>query len=89
MLDTAVDAQELYNKGRDALFRGKYEDAIKSLKAAAAADATQTSYRLYLARAYRYAKQPEQSEALLADILKQAPDHVEAGQLLARAIAIP
>lgn len=78
-----LDAESLYNKGRDALFRGKYDDAITSLKAAVAADEKQTSYRLYLARAYRYAKQPQQSEALLAEILKQAPDHVEAGQLLA------
>jgi len=79
----AVEAEALYNKGRDALFRGKYTDAITSLKAAVAADEKQTSYRLYLARAYRYAKQPEQSEALLAEILRQAPDHFEAGQLLA------
>jgi len=78
-----VDAPTLYQQGRDALFRGKYEDAIKSLKAAVEADGKQTSYQLYLARAYRYAKQPEQSEKLLAEILKQAPDHVEAGQLLA------
>lgn len=78
-----VDAADLYQKGRDALFRGKYDDAITSLKAAVEADKTQTSYRLYLARAYRYAKQPEESEKLLAEILKQAPDHVEAGQLLA------
>jgi tetratricopeptide (TPR) repeat protein len=78
-----LDAKTHYDKGRDALFRGKYEDAIKSLKAAVEADGKQTSYQLYLARAYRYAKQPEQSEALLAGILKNAPDHVEAGQLLA------
>ena len=77
-----IDAETFYNKGRDSLFRGKYEDAIKSLKAAVEADGKQTSYRLYLARAYRYAKKPEQSEKLLAEILKQAPDHVEAGQLL-------
>ena len=78
-----VDAEALYNKGRDALFRGKYEDAITSLKAAVAADNKQTSWRLYLARAYRYAKQPKESEALLTGILNEAPDHVEAGQLLA------
>lgn len=78
-----LDAEALYNKGRDALFRGKYADAILSLKAAVAADKEQTSYQLYLARAYRYAKQPEKSETLLAEILKQAPDHFEAGQLLA------
>jgi tetratricopeptide (TPR) repeat protein len=77
------DAQALYKKGRDALFRGKYNDAISSLKAAVAADGKQMSYRLYLARAYRYAKRPAESEALLSQILKLAPDHVEAGQLLA------
>lgn len=77
------DAQALYDEGRDALFRGKYNDAISSLKAAVAADGTQTSYRLNLARAYRYAKRPAESETLLSEILKQAPDHVEAGQLLA------
>jgi tetratricopeptide (TPR) repeat protein len=78
-----VDAATLYEQGRNSLFRGKYEDAIKSLKAAVEADEKQTSYQLYLARAYRYAKQPEQSEKLLTEILKLAPDHVEAGQLLA------
>lgn len=79
----APDAEALYNDGRDALFRGKYADAITALQAAVEADSEQTSYQLYLARAYRYAKQPEKSEALLAEILKKAPDHVEAGQLLA------
>lgn len=79
----AADAEDLYNKGRDALFRGKYEEAITSLRAAVAADEKQTSYRLYLARACRYAGQPEESETLLSEILKQTPDHVEAGQLLA------
>tara|TARA_R110002072_G_scaffold303130_1_gene495012 strand:- start:32184 stop:33515 length:1332 start_codon:yes stop_codon:yes gene_type:complete len=78
-----LDAQTHFDNGRDALFRGKYEDAITSLKAAVEADGKQTSYRLYLAKAYRYAKKPEQSETLLAAILKEAPDHVEAGQLLA------
>ena len=34
-------------------------------------------------RAYRYANKPEDSEKLLTAILKESPDHVEAGQLLA------
>lgn len=76
-------AEEYYNKGRDALFRGKYADAIKLLKAAVEANGKPTSYRLYLARAYRYARKPDQSEELLTEILNEAPDHVEAGQLLA------
>lgn len=79
----ALDASAHYEQGRDAMFRGRYDEAIKSLKAAVEADRSQTSYRLYLAKAHRYAGQPEESEALLEEILKEAPDHVEAGQLLA------
>ena len=78
-----LTAAQHYDKGRDALFRGKYDEAIAALKEAVAADAKQTSYRLYLARAYRYAGEAEESEKLLSEILAQAPDHVEAGQLLA------
>jgi len=80
-----ADTEALFSQGRDALFRGKYTEAIKKLKAAVDGDkdGTNTSYRLHLARAYRYAKQPEQSEQLLAEILTKSADHVEAGQLLA------
>ena len=49
---------------------------------AVAADKTKTSYRLALARAYRYAGKDEQAIANLEEILKTAPDHVEAGQML-------
>ena len=49
---------------------------------AVAADKTKTSYRLRLARAYRYAGKDEQAIANLEEILKTAPDHVEAGQML-------
>lgn len=80
-----ADADQLFQDGRKALFQGKYDDAIKHLRAAVAADpsGTKTVYRLHLARAYRYSNQPKESETLLREILTRSPDHVEAGQLLA------
>ena len=76
-------AEKLFQKGRDALLVGKYDEAIDLLTKAAAADKTKTSYRLYLARALRYAGETKKAEKQLRQILKTAPDHVEAGQLLA------
>jgi len=76
-------AEDLFTQGRDALFRGEYDEAIKLLEKAVAADGTKTGYRLHLARAYRYAGQPNKAAEQLETILKAAPDHVEAGQDLA------
>jgi len=83
--DNAPDAESLFQEGRAALFQGKYEKAVDLLKQAVAADTKgqKTSYRLHLARAYRYAGEPDKSEQLLTEILKESADHVEAGQLLA------
>ena len=75
-------AEKLFKQGRDALLAGDYTQAIDLLKKAVAADETKTSYRLSLARAYRYAKKHDQAEEQLRQILKATPDHVEAGQLL-------
>ena len=82
--DAEAKAEQLFQDGRKALFQGRYEDAVKLLKQAVAADVgkTKTSYQLNLARAHRYAGQPEESEKLLAAVLKRSPDHVEAGQRL-------
>lgn len=80
-------AEELFKEGRQALFQGEYDRAIDLLKKAVGQDSAKTSYRLYLARTYRYAKKDDQAQKLLADILKTAPDHVEAGQLLAEIYA--
>jgi len=81
--------EKFFGEGRDALFAGKYEEAIDLLKQAVAADPekTRTSYRLYLARAHRYAGQEDQAGPLLKEILAVAPDHVEAGRLLAEIYA--
>ncbi len=74
--------REALCQGRDALFQGKYDEAIGLLSKAVAADKTKTSYRLHLARAYRYAGKDDQAAAVLEEILKTAPDHIEAGQAL-------
>lgn len=75
-------AEDLFKQGRDALFKGQYDRAIDLLGKAVEADKTKTSYRLHLARAYRYAKKPDQAAKHLEEILKVSPDHVEAGQAL-------
>ena len=80
-------AERLFDEGRDALFRGRYKKAVELLQQAAAADKTKTRYRLYLARAHRYAGNTDEAEKLLGDIVKASPDHVEAGQLLGEVYA--
>lgn len=77
------DAESFFTKGREALFQGKYGEAIDLLGKAVSMDKTKTSYRLNLARAYRFAGKDEQAITNLEEILKMAPDHVEAGQTLA------
>ena len=80
-------AEKLFIEGRDALLTGDYKKAADKLTQAVAADKTKTSYRLYLARAYRYADKTGEAEKQLKQILKATPDHVEAGQLLAEIYA--
>jgi tetratricopeptide (TPR) repeat protein len=75
-------AEDLFKQGRDALYKGQYDRAIELLGQAVAADSSKTSYRLHLARAYRYAQKDELAAAQLEEILKASPDHVEAGQAL-------
>jgi tetratricopeptide (TPR) repeat protein len=75
-------AEELFGKGRAALLRGDHANAVELLSQAATADPTKTSYRLCLARAYRHAGKSEEAAAELARILKESPDHCEAGQML-------
>jgi len=79
----APTAEDLFSDGRDALFRSQYDAAIKLLSEAVAADETKTSYRLHLARAYRYAGKLDEAATQLEKIITAAPDHVEAGQMLA------
>jgi len=74
--------EDLFTQGRDALFKGQYNQAIELLGKAVDADDTKTSYRLHLARAYRYAGNEDGATQHLEKLLKAAPDHVEAGQAL-------
>lgn len=74
--------EELFAQGRDALFKGQYDKAVELLGKAVEADKTKTGYRLHLARAYRYAGQQDEATKHLEEIVKTAPDHVEAGQAL-------
>jgi tetratricopeptide (TPR) repeat protein len=78
----ASNAEKNFKQGREALFQGKYNVAIELFKKAVDEDKTKTSYRLHLARAYYYADNEKEAQKLLADILKETADHVEAGQLL-------
>src|SRR5947209_16898196 len=75
-------AEQLFKDGTDALFQGDYAKAIDLLEKAAAEDKTKTSYRVHLARAYRYGGKEKEAERILDGVLKTTPDHVEAGQLL-------
>ncbi|MHC4984082.1 MAG: tetratricopeptide repeat protein, partial [Planctomycetota bacterium] len=74
--------EKYFLDGRKAMLTGNYDEAIKLLSKAVDADPSKTSYRLYLARAYRYAGKDKKAEEQLQAILKTVPDHVEAGQLL-------
>lgn len=81
--DVQAQADKLFHDGTDALYKGSYEKAVGLLGQAVALDRTKSSYRMHLARAYRYADKPKEAQALLEEILVQTPDHVEAGQVLA------
>ncbi len=79
------DAATLFAQGRSALFQGKYQEAIEALEKAVALDpeASNSTYRVHLARAQLALGQTEEPEALLAAVIALFPEHVEAGQLLA------
>jgi tetratricopeptide (TPR) repeat protein len=81
--DAKPEPEKLFAEGRDALFQGKFDEAVELLTKAVAAEPAKTSYRLHLARAFRYAGKQDEAIANLEQILKTAPDHVEAGQALA------
>ncbi len=72
-----------YEQGRRLFFLGNYEEAIEQFRAAAAADATKTTYKLYLAKALKNTNKPEEAEKIFLEILKENPEHTEAGMALA------
>lgn len=76
-------AEALFAQGRDALFQRRFDAACELLAKAVAADPSKTSYRLNLARALRFAGKTNEAVKQFEELLKAAPDHVEAGQALA------
>lgn len=83
----AQAAEAQFEEGRKLFFQGEYAKAIEKLKAAADANAAKTSYRLLLAKAHRHAHQPDQAIAMLEDVLRANPRHVEAGVELAELLS--
>jgi tetratricopeptide (TPR) repeat protein len=77
--EKAKAAQAHFAAGRERFFQGQYQKAIERLQAAVAADPTKNAYRLLLAKAHRCAGQVQQAADLLEGILKDNPEHVEAG----------
>jgi tetratricopeptide (TPR) repeat protein len=79
----AKKADELFEDGRKLFFQGDYAGAVKKLADAVAANPTKTSYKLLLAKAHRYADQPDKALAVLENLIKASPEHVEAAIELA------
>ena len=83
----AQAAETKFEEGRKKFFQGQYTDAILPLKEASLANPAKTSYRLLLAKAYRYAGQDKDAAGILEAILKDNPEHVEAGVELAEMLS--
>jgi tetratricopeptide (TPR) repeat protein len=80
-------AEDLFEAGRKLFFQGDYKAAIEKLASAAAADPAKTSYKLLLSKAHRLAGSMDKAMAVLEEILKSSPDHVEAGTELAELLS--
>jgi tetratricopeptide (TPR) repeat protein len=83
----AQTAEDKFEAGRKKFFQGEYADAIPLLKEASAINPGKTAYQLLLAKAYRYAHQEKEASAALEAILKENPEHVEAGVELAEMLS--
>ena len=81
--DQAKKAEGLFEAGQKLFFQGKYTEAIDVLADAVKADPSKGGYKLLLAKGYRYAGQDDKAADLLAAVLKDNPEHVEAGVALA------
>ena len=85
--DDARKAEGMFEAGRKLFFQAKYKDAAAILADAVKTDPTKGSYKLLLSKAYRYAGESDRAVGLLADILKENPEHVEAGVTLAELLS--
>lgn len=85
--EQAQAAEAEFEAGRRLFFQGDYPAAIERLQKAVDANPAKAPYRLLLAKAHRYAGHDQQAAALLEGILKENPEHVEAGVELADILA--
>jgi tetratricopeptide (TPR) repeat protein len=85
--DKAKKAQAAFEAGRTLLFQGQHRQAVEKLTEAVKADPSKSGYKLLLAKAHRYAGQEKEAAALLEQILKDSPEHVEAGVELAEMLS--
>jgi len=83
----AQAAETKFEDGRKKFFQGDYKDAIPLLREASIINPGKTSYQLLLAKAYRHAGQDKQAAGILEAILKDNPEHVEAGVELAEMLS--
>lgn len=80
----AARAQATFEEGRRLFFQGDFQGAIPKLQEAIRIDPRGGyKYKLLLAKAWRKANQPARAAVLLEEILKENPEHVEAGVALA------
>jgi tetratricopeptide (TPR) repeat protein len=86
-IDDAKKAADLHDAARKLFFQGMYKEAIEPLKQAVQLDPTRSGYKLMLAKAYRLSSEPDKAIELLTAILKENPEHVEAGVTLAQLIS--
>ncbi len=80
----APSAAELYERGRAAVLRGDYQQAVALLEDAVARDPDHLGHQLLLARACEYAGSLTRAEAVFGEIVKRQPQHREAALGLAQ-----
>ncbi len=85
--EKAKQAEADFEAGRALFFQGDYKAAIGKLSAAVVGDPGKSSYKLMLAKAHQYGGEPSRAAGLLDEILKDNPEHVEAGVELGRILA--
>ena len=81
--DDVKKAQEQFEAGRKLFFQGHYKAAVAKLAEAVKTNAAKTTYKLLLAKAHRYSGSNGEAIKLLTAILKENPEHAEAGLALA------
>ena len=81
--EQAAQAEKDFEAGRKLYFQGEFARSADKLAAAVAANPTKSGYKLLLAKVHVRRGNPEEAGGLLRQILKDNPEHVEAGVALA------